>query len=287
MAENTSSENCDNACSGCSVEDCGDRQAEEDKTRAGNPESHVKKVIGIVSGKGGVGKSSITSLLASAMCRQGKKVGIMDADMTGPSIPKAFGIKGGIMGSDKGLIPAKTVDGIRMISTNLMLPEETDPVIWRGAMIAGVVKQFWTDVIWGDLDYLFIDMPPGTGDVILTAFQSLPIDGIVVVTAPQDLVGMIVAKAVNMAREMEIPVLGLVENMSYFVCDECGKKHYIFGQTDIEEVAKKYEIPVTATLPLDPTVAQLCDEGKVFSYETKGLDPIVDALESVPVKEEA
>jgi len=275
-------ENCDSNCSSCGVEGCGDRQAEEDRTRAGNPASHVKKVIGVVSGKGGVGKSSVTSLLASTMCRAGRKVGIMDADMTGPSIPKAFGVKSHIMGSDAGLLPASTDEGIKMISTNLMLADETDPVIWRGAMIAGVVKQFWTDVVWGELDYLFIDMPPGTGDVILTAFQSLPIDGIVVVTAPQDLVGMIVAKAVNMAKEMEIPVLGLVENMSYFICDQCGKEHHIFGETDIAAIAEKYEIPVTATLPLDPKVAQLCDEGKVFSYESDGLAPIVEKLESLP-----
>jgi Mrp family chromosome partitioning ATPase len=275
-------EECDQGCSSCSSSDCADRQAEQDKTRAGNAASHVKKVIGIVSGKGGVGKSSVTSMLASAMAAKGYQVGILDADMTGASIPKAFGVKAGVMGSEEGLIPAQSAEGIRIISTNLMLQDETDPVIWRGAMIAGVVKQFWTDVVWGELDYLFIDMPPGTGDVILTAFQSLPIDGIVVVTAPQDLVAMIVAKAVNMAHDMQIPVLGLVENMSYFVCDECGKEHHIFGQADIAAIAAKYDIPVTATLPIDPTLASLCDAGQIGTYDTAALAPIVEALENVP-----
>jgi Mrp family chromosome partitioning ATPase len=278
-------EECDHGCSSCASSNCSDRQAEEDKMRAGNPASHVKKVIGIVSGKGGVGKSSVTSLLASAMAKKGYSVGILDADMTGASIPKAFGVKAGLLGSEEGIVPAESAEGIRIISTNLMLKDETDPVIWRGALIAGVLQQFWTDVFWGDLDYLFIDMPPGTGDIILTSFQSLPLDGIVVVTAPQDLVAMIVAKAVNMAHGMDIPVLGLVENMSYFTCDQCSKKHYIFGESDIEAIARDQDIPVTATLPIDPTIAALCDEGKISSYDSSALDPIVEKLESLPIKE--
>ncbi len=278
-------EECDHGCSSCASADCSDRQAEEDKTRAGNPASHVKKVIGIVSGKGGVGKSSVTSLLASSMAKKGYKVGILDADMTGASIPKAFGVKGGLLGSEEGIVPAESAEGIRIISTNLMLKDETDPVIWRGALIAGVLQQFWTDVFWGDLDYLFIDMPPGTGDIILTSFQSLPLDGIVVVTAPQDLVAMIVAKAVNMAHGMDIPVLGLVENLSYFVCDQCGKKHYIFGETDVDAIARDHDIPVTATLPIDPLVAKLCDAGEISSYDAAALAPIVEKLESLPTKE--
>lgn len=229
-----------------------------------NDGTHVKKIIGVVSGKGGVGKSMVTSLLAVAAQKSGKKVGILDADITGPSIPRMFGIEGQkVVGSKAGLEPAVTKSGIKVMSINLLLPNNEDPVIWRGPVISGAVRQFWSDVIWGDLDYLLVDMPPGTGDVPLTVFQSLPVDGIVIVTSPQQLVSMIVGKAVRMAEAMNIPVLGVIENMSYVACPDCGEKIYLFGEGKAEEVAKKFQIPKTASMPVIPKMAELCDAGQI------------------------
>lgn len=225
--------------------------------------SRIKKVIGVVSGKGGVGKTLVTSLLAVTMRRKGYSCAILDADITGPSIPKTFGIKGRASGDDRGIFPIKSKTGIGIMSVNLLLPDDTDPVVWRGPIIAGTVKQFWTDVLWGDIDFLFIDMPPGTGDVPLTVFQSVPVDGIVVVTSPQELVSMIVGKAVKMARMMNIPVLCLVENMSYALCPHCGKALAVFGQSKLEETAKRYGIAVTDKLPIEPSLSALCDEGNI------------------------
>lgn len=237
-----------------------------------NPYSHVNKVIAVVSGKGGVGKSMVTASLARMMREQGFSVGIMDADITGPSIPKMYGIHESAKGSDAGMFPCEAKDGTRIMSVNLLLEHEEDPVIWRGPVIAGVVKQFWTDVMWGELDYLFIDMPPGTGDVPLTVFQSLPVDGVVIVTSPQDLVRMIVKKAYNMAEAMHIPVLGIVENYSYLKCPDCGKKISVFGESHIDEIAKKYNIPVLAKLPIDPKVAEHVDNGTIEYLERDWFD---------------
>ena len=242
MSEQTS-ENCNHNCSSCGS-DCS--EGKESFLEATNEFSHVKKVIGVISGKGGVGKSMVTSLLAVLMKRQGYQTAILDADITGPSIPKAFGVKEKAKGNETGILPNETTMGIKMMSVNLLLPDETDPVIWRGPVIAGTVKQFWTDVIWEDVDYMFVDMPPGTGDVPLTVFQSLPVDGIVIVTSPQELVSMIVGKAVKMAKRMNIPILALVENMSYAVCPDCGKELKIFGESHLDEIAKEYEIEHTA-----------------------------------------
>ena len=229
-----------------------------------NKFSNIKHVIGVVSGKGGVGKSFVTSSLAVNMAKKGYKVGILDADITGPSIPKMFGAHDQILGDENGLMhPYETKEGIKLISVNLLMDNEEDPVIWRGPVIAGVVKQFWNETAWGDIDYLFVDMPPGTGDVPLTVFQSLPVDGIVIVTSPQELVSMIVTKAVKMAEMMNVPVLGIVENMSYFVCPDCGKKHFLFGTSHIEKVAAEHGSSVIDYLPLDPKMAALCDEGKM------------------------
>ena len=232
-----------------------------------NQYSHIKHVIGIVSGKGGVGKSLVTSELAVKLHRQGYKVGILDADITGPSIPKVFGIHEKAVGNDKGVFPAQTPEGIKIISVNLMLDNEEDPVVWRGPVIAGVVKQFWNEVIWGDLDYLLVDMPPGTGDVPLTVFQSLPVDGVIIVTSPQELVEMIVKKAYNMAKMMNIPVLGLVENMSYALCPDCGKRIELFGKSRIAQEAAELHLPVLAQLPFNSKAAQLCDEGNIEAVE--------------------
>lgn len=271
------SEPCQDNCKTC-AKTCGERREPQSFLAEPNPASNVKKVIGIVSGKGGVGKSLVTSLLASALAKQGKKVGILDADITGPSIPRMFGIHQKAQGSPDGLLPAIAADGTKIISTNLLLDNETDPVIWRGPMIAGVVKQFWSDVAWGDIDYLFVDMPPGTGDVPLTVFQSLPVDGIVVVTSPQELVGMIVAKAVKMAGSLNIPVKGLVENMAYFVCPNCNEKHYLFGESQIDILADEYGISATAQIPTDPHIAQLCDAGQVDQVESSWLQGILTAI---------
>ena len=254
---------CTHNCETC-AEHCDQKQ--ETMIANTNKNSHVKKVIGIVSGKGGVGKSMVTSLLASAAAKSGAKAAILDADLTGPSIPKAFGIHERATADDDGLIPLTSIGGVKVMSLNLLLAEESDPVIWRGPVIAGTVGQFWTDVNWGDVDYMFIDMPPGTGDVALTVFQSIPVDGIVIVTSPQELVSMIVEKAVKMAKLMNIPILGLVENFSYFTCPDCGKQHAIFGESHAEKVAEKFAIPATARLPIQPTLASFADKGQIERF---------------------
>ena len=241
--------------------------------------SSVKKVIGVVSGKGGVGKSLVTSLLASEMQRRGYNAAVLDADITGPSIPKAFGITEHARGTEEYLLPVTTHTGLQIMSINLILENETEPVVWRGPVIAGVVTQFWTDVLWTDVDYMFVDMPPGTGDVPLTVFQSLPIDGVVIVTTPQDLVSMIVAKAVNMAKLMNVPVLGIVENMSYYKCPDCGKEHAIFGESKVDKVAKEFGIENTARLPIDPVIAAMVDAGEVESVDGGNISGIADVIE--------
>ncbi len=250
--------------SSCTKESCSNcSKAKVDFSVAPHPLSHVKKVIGVVSGKGGVGKSMVTSLSAVAMQKAGYKTGILDADITGPSIPKAFGIEGRAFGNEEGIVPVKSKGGIDVMSINLLLQNPTDPVIWRGPVIANMVKQFWSDVVWADVDYLFVDMPPGTGDVPLTVFQSLPLDGILIVTSPQELVSMVVAKAVKMAEQMNIPILGLIENFAYFHCPDNGKDYEIFGKSHIETVALEHHLPVLAKLPIDPALANACDEGRI------------------------
>ena len=268
---------CTHDCSTCS-QNCSERQAESFR-KALHEGASVKKVIAVVSGKGGVGKSLVTSLLACEMQRRGHQCAILDADITGPSIPKSFGIKEPCMGTDEYLFPVTTHTGLQLMSMNLILENETEPVVWRGPVIAGAVTQFWTDVLWQDVDYMFVDMPPGTGDVPLTVFQSLPVDGIVIVTSPQDLVGMIVEKAVHMAELMHIPVLGLVENMSYFRCPDCGKEHAIFGESKAELVAGQNHIPHWVRLPIDPVYATMVDAGEVESITGKYVGPLVDVLE--------
>ncbi|MFA5527448.1 MAG: Mrp/NBP35 family ATP-binding protein [Peptostreptococcales bacterium] len=268
------SENCTENCSSCG-ETCDSRKEDKpDFSVKPHELSHIKKVIGVISGKGGVGKSLITSLLAVEMNRKGYKTAILDADITGPSIPKAFGITGKVTGSEQGFLPVKSKTGIDVMSINLLLEHETDPVVWRGPIIANTVKQFWTDVIWGDIDFMFIDMPPGTGDVALTVFQSIKIDGIIIVTSPQELVSMIVEKAVKMARLMEIPIIGLVENMSYFTCEDCKKTYKIFGESHIDKIAKEYNTQVLAKIPIKPHIAEACDEGLIESVEGNYFDEI-------------
>lgn len=270
-------EGCSHDCSSCS-QNC-DSKEQQSFLENLNELSSVKNVIGIVSGKGGVGKSIVTSLLAVSMQRKGFNTAILDADITGPSIPKIFGIKGKAEGTDNALFPAKSKMGTQIISTNMLLDAETDPVIWRGPVIAGVVKQFWTDVIWKDVDFMFVDMPPGTGDVPLTVFQSLPIRGIVVVTSPQELVGMVVKKAVNMAEMMKIPILGIVENMSYFECPDCHKKHSIFGESRIDEFAKEAGVDTVSKIPIDKKLASACDKGMIELFEGDWLDNLADKIE--------
>jgi len=267
------SESCNGNCSSCQ-ENCDSR----DLRAAMNEHSNVKKVIAVVSGKGGVGKSTLTSMLAVAMNRKGKSVGILDADITGPSIPRAFGVSECRGQDEQGLYPAMSMDGVQVMSINLLLDDETAPVLWRGPILAGAVKQFWTDVIWGDVDYLFVDMPPGTGDVPLTVFQSLPIDGVIIVTSPQDLVSMIVSKAVNMANMMNVPILGFVENYSYLECPDCGRRISVFGESHLDEVAERYQLPVLARLPIDPMLARLVDEGKIEEADVSGVDSVLRAL---------
>lgn len=274
-------EECTHECGSCGVAGCGDRTASGPTTLPTDAHSSIKHVIAVVSGKGGVGKSLVTSLLASQMQKRGFKVGILDADVTGPSIPKTFGITGHVVADIDGIFPAETESGIKVMSVNLLLPAEDAPVAWRGPVVSGIIGQFWGETHWGDIDYLFVDMPPGTSDVFLTVFQQLPVDGIVTVSAPQELVAMIVGKAVNLAHSLNVPVIGLVENMAYFKCDECGKKHFIFGDPQGEAVSKKYDIPAYATLPLDPAFARLCDAGKVEDYDVEGaLDAIVEQVQA-------
>ena len=268
---------CSGNCSSCGS-DCADRKAESLLATL-NPKSTVKKVIAVVSGKGGVGKSTVTSMLAVAMARKGKRVGVLDADITGPSAPTASGVNECQGATQEGLYPALTKGGIQVMSINLLLDDSTDPVVWRGPVIAGAVKQFWTDVIWEDVDYMFVDMPPGTGDVPLTVFQSLPVDGIVIVTSPQDLVSMIVSKAVKMANMMHIPVLGFVENYSYLECPDCGKKIEVFGKSHLDEVAASFGLPVLARLPIDPKVAEAYDSGLMETVNTDAVAQVIEAVE--------
>lgn len=258
---------------------CGERTTPQSLLAPSNPNSNIKKVIAVMSGKGGVGKSLVTSMMAVIMQRRGYKTAILDADITGPSIPKVFNLKEKVTGTQEGMIPAQTKTGIKIMSTNLILDNETDPVVWRGPIIGGVVKQFWSDVNWGEVDYMFVDMPPGTGDVPLTVYQSLPVDGIIVVTTPQELVSMIVEKAVNMAGLLSVPIIGIVENMSYFVCPNCKEKHYIFGKSKVVEEANKYDIKHTATLPINPSLAQKCDEGTFETFEGDFLNSLGSILE--------
>ena len=268
---------CNGNCSSCGS-DCADRKAESLLATL-NPKSSVKKVIAVVSGKGGVGKSTVTSMLAVAMARKGKRVAVLDADITGPSAPTAFGVTECQGANEDGLYPALTRSGIQVMSINLLLDNPADPVVWRGPVIAGAVKQFWTDVIWEDVDYMFEDMPPGTGDVPLTVFQSLPVDGIVIVTSPQDLVSMIVSKAVKMANMMHIPVLGFVENYAYLECPDCGKKIEVFGKSHLDQVAEKFELPILARLPIDPKVAEAYDSGLMETVNTDAMTGVVEAVE--------
>ena len=274
---------CSGNCSSCGSSDCGDRKAESLLAQL-NPNSTVKKVIAVVSGKGGVGKSTVTSMLAVGMSKKGKRVGVLDADITGPSAPTAFGVTECDGAGEHGLYPAVTRDGIQVMSINLLLDDATSPVVWRGPVIAGAVKQFWTDVIWEDVDYMFVDMPPGTGDVPLTVFQSLPVDGIVIVTSPQDLVSMIVSKAVKMANMMHIPVLGFVENYAYLECPDCGKRINVFGESKLDAVAAEFGIPVLARLPIDPKVAECFDNGQMEDVNTDALQDVLKAVEQAERK---
>lgn len=281
MPENSS---CSGASS-CSKESCEgcshNSQNPQSMLEAMNAYSNIKHVIGVVSGKGGVGKSFVTSSLAVQMAKAGYKVGILDADITGPSIPKMFGAHGQLVGDEKGMYPYETKEGIKIVSINLLMEDEEAPVVWRGPVIAGAVKQFWNEAVWGDVDYLFVDMPPGTGDVPLTVFQSLPVNGIVIVTSPQELVQMIVKKAFHMANMMHIPVLGLVENFSYLKCPDCGKKIALFGESNIDEVAAKEGTRVLGKLPLDPAYAKAADAGAFYEMENPYLDAAVDALKTI------
>ena len=271
---------CTHDCSSCGA-DCASRSAESMLAPL-NAASKVKKVIAVVSGKGGVGKSLVTGLLAVLAQRNGTQAAILDGDITGPSIPKMFGVRDPAMGSDEGILPAVSRTGVRMMSTNLLLEHDTDPVIWRGSLISGTVKQFWTDVAWGEVDYMFVDMPPGTGDVPLTVFQSIPVDGIIIVTSPQELVGMIVEKAMNMAKMMDIPVLGIVENMSWIACPDCGKKIFPFGEGRTAKIAMEHSIPLLAQIPMDPALARECDTGVIELFNENWMDGALAAVERCP-----
>ncbi len=269
---------CTHDCSSCG-ESCGERTQPQSLLKEKNPHARVGKVFGVVSGKGGVGKSMVTSQLAVMMQRKGYSVGVLDADITGPSIPKAFGAHGRAMADDRGMIPVASGNGIQLMSVNLLLEKETSPVLWRGPVIAGVVTQFWTDVIW-DVDYLFVDMPPGTGDVALSVFQSLPLDGIIIVTSPQDLVSMVVEKAVNMAEMMNVPIVGLVENMSYVLCPDCGKELHIFGEGKTQAAADAHGLELLARMPIDPTLASLTDAGRIEDFQGEWLKAVADKVEN-------
>jgi Mrp family chromosome partitioning ATPase len=273
------SENYNQTCSTCG-DNCTERKEQQtDFSVSPHELSHIKKVIGIVSGKGGVGKSLVTSMLAVTMNRRGHQTAILDADVTGPSIPKAFGINEKATGSELGILPIKSQSGIEIMSINLLLENETDPVVWRGPLIAGTVKQFWTDVIWNDVDFMFIDMPPGTGDVPLTVFQSIKVDGIIIVTSPQELVSMIVSKAVKMAKMMNIPIIGLVENMAFFRCPDCEKEYKIFGDSHIDEIVREYNIEILTKLPIDPKLAVACDKGLIELFDGSWFDKTAEILE--------
>lgn len=274
------SESCSHECGSCS-QSCGERQEPQSFLENPHELSNIKNVIAIVSGKGGVGKSIVTSMMAVTMNRRGFKTAILDADITGPSIPKAFGIKEKASSDNIGLYPVKSKTGIDIMSVNLLLENDTDPVVWRGPIIAGTVKQFWTDVVWGDVDYMFVDMPPGTGDVPLTVFQSLPLNGIIIVTSPQDLVSMVVEKAVKMAKMMDVPILGIIENMSYFECPDCNKKIQVFGESHIEKIANEYGIQVLAKLPINPKFATACDSGAIELMDNNLLDDVSEKIEKM------
>lgn len=279
---------CSGSCDSCSSSCGSQKPSKEDFLEPANQYSKIKKVIGVVSGKGGVGKSFVTSYLSTIMKRRGYETAILDADITGPSIPKAFGIHSKASGNELGIFPAYSEKGIKVMSVNLLLDSEETPVIWRGPVIAGTVKQFWSEVVWGDVDYMFVDMPPGTGDVSLTVFQSIPLDGIIIVTSPQELVSMIVSKAVNMAKAMDIPIIGLVENYSYVSCGNCGEKISVFGESHVEETAAKYNLKVLAKLPLDAAIASAIDKEKVEELEGNWLDEAADYIEkSYPVEKES
>lgn len=271
---------CTHDCSSCG-QNCGERTAPQNLLAKLNPHARVQKVIAVCSGKGGVGKSMVTALLAAAAQKAGLQAGVLDADITGPSIPKMFGVHERAQGDQSGVYPVRSSSGVQLMSLNLLLDNETDPVIWRGPLITGTVTQFWTEVVWDNVDILFVDMPPGTGDTTLTVFQSLPVDGIVFVTTPQELVGMIVEKAVNMARTMKLPLTALVENMSYFTCPDCGKQHELFGKSRVEETAKKFNIKATARLPLDPAIAAAADRGGVEGLNLAPLAPVLQAITQI------
>ena len=275
---------CTHNCSTCG-ESCGERTSPQSFLKKPHADAHIGKVFGVVSGKGGVGKSMVTSQLAVSLRRKGHRVGILDADITGPSIPKAFGMHEKAVGTENALLPCVSSTGIEVMSINLLLDDETDPVIWRGPVIGGVVQQFWTDVAW-DVDYLFVDMPPGTGDVPLSVFQSIALDGIIVVTSPQELVSMVVEKAVKMAEKMDVPIVGVVENMSYVACPDCGKKIYLFGEGKSEEAAKRHSLPLLAQMPIDPELAALVDAGRIEEFEGAWLDPAADAIEKAEKRAE-
>lgn len=267
---------CTHDCSTCG-ENCGDRSEPQSFLKAPNPAARIGKVYGVVSGKGGVGKSMVTSQLAVLTRRAGRKAGVLDADVTGPSIPKAFGVHRRAMGDERGMLPAETKTGIQLMSVNLLLDDETDPVIWRGPVIGGVVTQFWTEVIW-DVDYLYVDMPPGTGDVALSVFQSIPLDGVIIVASPQELVSMVVEKAVKMAEMMEIPIVGIIENMSYLICPDCGKEIPLFGEGKTQAAADAHHLPLLARMPLDPALAKLTDQGRIEDFQSQYLVPVVEAI---------
>ena len=271
---------CNHDCKSC-AQNCGERKEPQSFLEKLNPHARVKKVIAVCSCKGGVGKSMVTALLAAAAQKKGLCVGVLDADITGPSIPKMFGVHERAVGDQSGVYPVKSASGVQVMSLNLLLENENDPVIWRGPIITGTVKQFWTEVVWKDVDILFVDMPPGTGDVTLTVFQSLPVDGIVFVTSPQELVGLIVEKAVKMAQLMKLPITALVENMSYFKCPDCGKEHEIFGKSRVAETAKKYQIAATARLPLSADIAAAADRGGVEGLVLPQLDAVLEAVEQI------
>ena len=278
-------ENCDSNCNSC-ASDCASRKPGPPAKEPLHMLSRVERVIGIVSGKGGVGKSLVTSMMAVAMNRKGYRTAVLDADITGPSIPRMFGIEDGAKSTGMGLSPAKTAKGTEIMSLNLLLENKEDAVIWRGSMVAGVIKQFWRDVIWSNIDYMFVDMPPGTGDVPLTVYQSLPIDGIIIVATPQELVSMIVAKAVNMANHLNVPILGLVENMSYLECPDCSKQIKLFGESHVEEIADKYKVKLLSKIPLNPEIAAMCDAGKIEEYNFNWLDETAQSLEEVlPIRD--
>ncbi len=271
---------CTHDCSSCG-ESCGERTEPQSFIEQANAKSNIKKVIGVVSGKGGVGKSLVTGMLATLFARKGYKTAIMDADITGPSIPKMFGTEGRANGNKDGILPNVSREGIKIMSVNLLLENPSDPVIWRGPIIAGVVKQFWTDVVWGDIDYMFVDMPPGTGDVPLTVFQSIPLDGAIIVSTPQDLVNMIVHKAVSMAEMMNIPIIGVVENMSYVKCPDCGKKIFIYGESKLEETCAEHNMKFLAQIPISPEITHQCDMGLIEEFSGDFLDKAAEAVENL------